>query len=70
MVHMISKPLLNTVFEVMLKQISRVLTAMIAAFIHILLTVVVILQDVLSRKSIKIVILDDPIEDIIFADQP
>ena len=43
---------------------------MIAAFIHILLTLVVILQDVLGGKSMKVVILDDPTEDIIFADQP
>lgn len=67
MVHMNSKTLqfLNTVFEVMLKQIS----AMIAAFIHMLLTLVVILQDVLGGKSVKVVILDDSTEDIIFADQ-
>lgn len=43
---------------------------MVAAFIHILLTLVINLQDVLGEKSMKIAILDEPTEDIIFADQP
>lgn len=42
---------------------------MSAAFIHILLTFVIILQNVLGRKSMKVVILDDPVENIIFAAQ-
>lgn len=69
MVRMISKTqFLMTILKAVLKQISRDLTAMIAAFIHTLLTLVVIL-DVLGRKSMKVVILDDPAEDIIFTEQ-
>lgn len=56
-----------TILKAVLKQISRDLTAMIAAFIHTLLTLVVIL-DVLGRKSMKVVILDDPAEDITFTE--